>query len=101
MLSQVIFDSDFNPQTDRQVMPVRDCIRQIINVGTSSATSCAMTAAHGMLQAEDRSHRLGQERPVTIYRLITEGTVDSDILNIAQVRCSATSATQEQSSACA
>lgn len=26
-------------------------------------------------QAEDRSHRLGQERPVTVFRLITADTV--------------------------
>ena len=33
-------------------------------------------AAHGVRpQAEDRSHRLGQERPVTVFRLITAGTV--------------------------
>lgn len=35
-------------------------------------------------QAEDRSHRLGQERPVTIYRLVTLGTVDEKINDIAQ-----------------
>lgn len=29
------------------------------------------------MQAEDRSHRLGQERPVTIYRLVTLNTVTS------------------------
>lgn len=35
-------------------------------------------------QAEDRSHRLGQERPVTIYRLVTRDTVDQKINDIAQ-----------------
>lgn len=35
-------------------------------------------------QAEDRSHRLGQTRPVTVIRLVTRGTVDEDILAIAE-----------------
>lgn len=35
-------------------------------------------------QAEDRVHRLGQKRPVTIYRLISEGTIEEGMLMIAQ-----------------
>ncbi|GFR44724.1 hypothetical protein Agub_g6049, partial [Astrephomene gubernaculifera] len=35
-------------------------------------------------QAEDRAHRLGQTRPVVVYRLITRGTVDSNIQAIAE-----------------
>ncbi|KAG2446661.1 hypothetical protein HYH02_008231 [Chlamydomonas schloesseri] len=35
-------------------------------------------------QAEDRAHRLGQTRTVTVYRLITRGTVDSNIQAIAE-----------------
>ena len=31
------------------------------------------------LQAEDRCHRIGQKRPVTVYKMVTENTVDSDI----------------------
>ena len=31
-------------------------------------------------QAADRAHRIGQERPVTIYRLVTTGTVEERIL---------------------
>ena len=31
------------------------------------------------LQAEDRCHRIGQKKPVTVYKMITENTVDSDI----------------------
>ena len=33
-------------------------------------------------QASARSHRIGQERPVTIYRLITEGTIEEKILKL-------------------
>lgn len=35
-------------------------------------------------QAEDRCHRLGQTKPVTIYRLVTEGSVDERIVAIAE-----------------
>ena len=32
-------------------------------------------------QAIDRAHRIGQTRPVTVYKLCCEGTVDEDIFN--------------------
>ncbi len=31
-------------------------------------------------QASDRAHRMGQQRPVTIYRLITKGTIEEKII---------------------
>ena len=35
-------------------------------------------------QAEDRSHRIGQTRPVSIYRLVTAGSVEESILAMQQ-----------------
>ncbi|CAM6032200.1 unnamed protein product, partial [Sphagnum compactum] len=35
-------------------------------------------------QAEDRCHRIGQTKEVTVYRLISEGTIDEGMLKIAQ-----------------
>lgn len=35
-------------------------------------------------QAEDRCHRIGQLKPVTIYRLVTKGSVDEKIFEIAR-----------------
>jgi len=35
-------------------------------------------------QASDRAHRIGQERPVTIYRLIMQNTIEQKILDLHQ-----------------
>lgn len=37
-------------------------------------------------QATDRAHRMGQQRPVTVYRLVTENTVESKILKLHETK---------------
>ena len=33
-------------------------------------------------QATGRAHRIGQRRPVTVYRLVTEGSIEEKILEL-------------------
>ena len=35
-------------------------------------------------QAIDRAHRIGQNRPVTVYRLVVRGTVEEKILELQE-----------------
>jgi len=38
------------------------------------------------LQAQDRCHRIGQNRPVVVYRLVTANTVDQKIVERANAK---------------
>ena len=37
-------------------------------------------------QATDRAHRIGQEKQVTVYRLITKDTIEENILNLQEAK---------------
>ena len=46
-------------------------------------------------QAEDRCHRIGQTKQVTVYKLVTEGSVDEDILDMGERKSALTKAVLE------
>ena len=48
------------------------------------------------LQAEDRCHRIGQKKPVTIIKMVTQGTVDEDIYSIQERKTSMNEAIMEE-----
>ncbi|MET0791217.1 MAG: C-terminal helicase domain-containing protein, partial [Polyangiaceae bacterium] len=37
-------------------------------------------------QATDRAHRIGQERPVTVYRLITKNSIEDSIVKLHETK---------------
>jgi len=38
------------------------------------------------LQAQDRAHRIGQTKPVTVFRFVTDGSIEEKIIERAEVR---------------
>ena len=44
---------------------------------------CAIQNPQQDLQAQDRCHRIGQTRPVIVYRYVTTNTIDQRIVEIA------------------
>ena len=63
-----------------------------LGINLTSADTCIM---HDLdfnpfndLQAEDRCHRIGQKKPVTVYKLITLESVDEDIFKMQEKKVS-------------
>ena len=55
-----------------------------LGINLASADTCIIFDSdwnpHQDSQAMDRCHRIGQERPVAVYRLLTAGSVDMDMM---------------------
>jgi SNF2 family DNA or RNA helicase len=45
-------------------------------------------------QATDRAHRIGQTHPITVYRLVCEGTVEQRVLSLQERKRALTQALQ-------
>ncbi|CAG0922333.1 unnamed protein product [Notodromas monacha] len=74
----IFYDSDWNPTMDAQAQDRCHRIGQTRDVHIYSDWNPTMDA-----QAQDRCHRIGQTRDVHIYRLISERTVEENILRKA------------------
>ena len=48
-------------------------------------------------QATDRAHRIGQTRPVTVYRLLTRGTVEEKVVRLQASKRELANATFDES----
>lgn len=89
---------DFNQNHSIQVflLSTRACG---LGINLTSADTCIM---HDLdfnpfndLQAEDRCHRIGQTRKVTIYKLVTKDTVDADIYEMQERKAKMNAAIME------
>lgn len=71
-------------------IPLHLCLSETLypwlKVGVVHCTTTTTTTfvPNDWPQAEDRSHRIGQTRPVTVYRLVTKDSVDWGIYQQAQ-----------------
>lgn len=83
---QALMD-EFNTDTSIQVflLSTKACG---LGINLTSADVCIM---HDLdfnpfndLQAEDRCHRIGQKRPVSVYKLVAKATVDEDIYQMQE-----------------
>jgi SWI/SNF-related matrix-associated actin-dependent regulator of chromatin subfamily A containing DEAD/H box 1 len=72
----IFYDISFNPQVEKQAE------------GTDYLERCSEVFIRKITNddfyTKDRCHRLGQEKEVTIYRLITKDSVDENMLSLAQ-----------------
>lgn len=51
-----------------------------------AAVSLLLQNPQADLQAQDRCHRIGQTKPVVVYRLVTANTIDQKILERASAK---------------
>ena len=86
----IIYDSDWNPQVSecdrwsrRRPLRVFLCV-VLICPPLSLVPVCA--PLQNDMQAQARAHRIGQSKPVKIYRLVTRGTYEMDMFRRASMK---------------
>lgn len=75
----IIYDSDWVMQLNMGLMDSTVFIRYVLQLSEFQNPQCD-------LQAMDRCHRIGQTKPVVVYRLVTAGTVDQKIIERASIK---------------
>lgn len=55
-------------------------------VNASNFASLSTQNPQSDLQAQDRCHRIGQTKPVVVYRLVTANTIDQKIVERAAAK---------------
>lgn len=97
----VFLEHDWNPMKDMQVCYLSLCVANTaawVHVACCHAFHgrryvdmwlqevCGYSMRDICMQAMDRAHRLGQRRTVTVYRLLTEGTLEEHIMSLQQFK---------------
>lgn len=77
----IMHDLDFNPENDKQA-----------EVNLAILCSERLFTALFVLCLQDRCHRIGQTRQVTVYKLVTKDTVDEDIYEMGERKSQLSSA---------
>lgn len=70
----ILYDSDWNPQVDLQASK---CSISFLVIKRSHANELPFK------KSVDRAHRIGQKKPVQVFRFISEGTVEEKIIERA------------------
>lgn len=70
----ILYDSDWNPQMDLQAMVSKYFSLLRFNKNVQ------------LFNLQDRAHRIGQQKQVRVFRLITENTVEEKIVERAEVK---------------
>ena len=84
----ILVDHDWNPMKDLQVRAACTAVRGCLCVSVCDAVTVEpfpLTLAP-RYQAMDRAHRIGQTRPVHVYRLIARNTLEEQIMRFVTGR---------------
>jgi hypothetical protein len=71
----ILHDLDYNPENDRQAEVYRMPLMLIQNIIFVCLAVCLL---------QDRCHRIGQTRQVTVHKLVTADSVDEDIFDMGE-----------------
>lgn len=87
----IIFDSDWNPQNDLQVITQsqnysRSRSTDVLQKLLTCVVSCSQCFYSHSSQAQARCHRIGQNKAVKVYRLITRNSYEREMFDRASLK---------------